>query len=73
MLVYLTLKNNKNQWTGFYLIGTSVMKDLNTFKAAGIDQFPVKFLKEAADVLAYPLATSIVGKTICISRRKKNC
>ena len=35
------------------------MKDLNTFKAAGIDQFPAKFLKEAADVLAYPLAKII--------------
>ena len=35
------------------------MKDLNTYKAASMDQIPAKFLKETVDMLAYPLAKVI--------------
>ena len=58
MLIHLTIKKIE-----FPLLNISedVAKNsvLNTNKAAGMDQIPSKFLKEAADMLAYPLAKII--------------
>ena len=36
-----------------------ILSCLNINKAAGMDQIPAKFLKEAADVVAYPLSRFI--------------
>ena len=44
------------------------MSCLNTNKAAGMDHLNAKFQKEAADML-----DEFIVKTICVSRRMKNC
>ena len=55
ILVYLTIKETNITYSTY----PKILSCLNINKAAGMDQIPAKFLKEAADVVAYPLSRFI--------------
>ena len=55
ILVYLTIKETNITYSTY----PKILSCLNINKAVGMDQIPAKFLKEAADVVAYPLSRFI--------------
>ena len=56
MLIYLKIKTTNSSYWTYPKMLLKILSGFNTNKSAGMDQIPSKFLKEAADVLAYPLA-----------------
>ena len=50
-----------SQWTGFYVIGASVMKELNFMQRAGLllSSYPISTIKLTAEQLALCIAYSL--------------
>ena len=70
--IYLPIKNESQLFIESEYVVRKILSCLSLNKAAGIDQISAKFLKEAADVLAY-LLSEIINLLVKLSAFPKKC
>ena len=70
--IYLPIKNESQLFIVSQYDVRKILSCSSVNKAAGIDQIPAKILKEAADVLAYPLS-EIINLLVKLSTFPKKC